>query len=990
MALRHVIAAALFDLDGVLVRTDELHYRAWKRLADEQGWRFNRRLNHALRGVPRMASLEKILAYNRCTLSEEQKAALADRKNEYYKELLRTLDKDAVLPGAEALLRALKERGILLALCSSSKNAREVVERLGLTSWFDTIVTGHDITQAKPDPEIFLRAAERLHVHPFHCVVFEDAAAGVKAALAAGMKCVGVGSAEELPQAPSVVANLTEVDPDAVIDTGRPTRLPVHPWKIVQQRWEPQRAGYWETIFALSNGLIGLRGTLEEDGSKLRALQTPGMYLNGIYAYEPYEHLWYFPGFATHKHAMLNLPDWRMIQVYINGTQVSVTSKHMRSFRRELDLREGVLSTYILWHDPQTAAPVEIVITRLVSMVRRHSAAITFSITPRESDVSVEFRYAVNEETRTSTLKQKKHFTKVASTLTPHGMSAEFSTLTSQQKFAMAVEYTLNGTAAEGVAAKPDNQLRYEPQWRLSTQVSAETTLTFAAHAAFFSSVETPEDMLRQSAEQQAQRDARDGFATLLQEQQAFWRTYWARADVRIDGAPADQQAVRFSLFHLRQSHPEDPRRSISANGLTGDHYCGHIFWDTEMYMLPHFLYTEPQLAKSLLMYRYHILDKARQRAREMGGSGAMFAWNSISGEECGIVFEASTAEYHLQSDIPFAIARYVDATDDAAFLRDYGAEIVFETARYMAGRGAYVPHKGNKFCINAVCGPDEYACGVNNNCYTNMLCQWHLRYAAAVYRWLRATYPTQWEGLIQRIGLTDKEVAAWERAAQRMYIPFNQRLGIHEQDDSFLSLDPVDMRTIPRFTDIREQLHPLNLWRIQVAKQADVVLLMFVLADQFSRKVKRANYEFYEPRTCHGSSLSPCIHSIVAAEIGKMDDAYTYFRHSAYMDLNDFKNNVHEGVHSACLGGTWMAVVHGFAGMRTDARGLSFAPTLPTAWRGYGFHIVYRGRHLRIEVRNHQARITLQRGDELDVRVYAQRMRLRRGQPYLCALKRS
>jgi len=220
------------------------------------------------------------------------------------------------------------------------------------------------------------------------------------------------------------------------------------------------------------------------------------------------------------------------------------------------------------------------------------------------------------------------------------------------------------------------------------------------------------------------------------------------------------------------------------------------------------------------------------------------------------------------------------------------------------------------------------------------------------------------------------------------MCVPFNKHLGIHEQDDSFLSLDPVDMRTIRRFTDIHETMHPLNLWRIQVAKQTDVVLLMFVLGDQFSTRVKRANYEFYEPRTCHGSSLSACIHSIVAAEIGKHDDAYQYFRHSAFMDLNDFKNNVAEGVHSACLGGTWMAVVNGFAGMRSDARGLSFAPMLPAAWTGYRFRIVHRGSRICVDVRDGTVRMILETGPALALRVYAKKIQLQCARPYACALR--
>jgi alpha,alpha-trehalose phosphorylase len=452
-------------------------------------------------------------------------------------------------------------------------------------------------------------------------------------------------------------------------------------------------------------------------------------------------------------------------------------------------------------------------------------------------------------------------------------------------------------------------------------------------------------------ARREALAAAEAGFEELCGEQERFWAAYWDTADIEVSGNVADQQALRFCLFHLRQSNPEDDRRSIGANAMTGDHYRGHVFWDTEMYLAPHFLYTEPKTVRSLLMYRYNILDMARRRAREMGGEGALYAWNSISGEECGVVFEASTAEYHLMAAIGWAVYRYVEATDDRDFLFNYGAEMLFETARFYAGRGCFVPARNGAFCINVVCGPDEYGCGVNNNCYTNVMAQWHLRYAAAVYERMGAEAPESLEALAARLDLKAADIELWKRAADHMYVPFNAALGIHEQDDSFLYLDPVDMSLVPRNTDIRETVHPLNLWRMQVVKQADVVLLMFVQGHQFTPDVKRANYEFYEPRTCHGSSLSACMHAIVAAEIGLHDDAYAYFRESVMMDLNDFKDNTGGGMHAACLGGTWMAVVNGFAGMRDYPDGLRFAPRVPAAWKGYRCRVLHRGSRIELRV---------------------------------------
>ena len=343
------------------------------------------------------------------------------------------------------------------------------------------------------------------------------------------------------------------------------------------------------------------------------------------------------------------------------------------------------------------------------------------------------------------------------------------------------------------------------------------------------------------------------------------------------------------------------------------------------------------------------------------------------------MVYEAATAEYHLVSDIAYAIWRYVLATGDKDFLYRYGAEILFETARFLSDRGKFIPLRDNKFCINVVCGPDEYGCGINNNCYTNMLAQWHFRYACRVYDEMRQIRPAQFADLATRIGLSDEERGLWQRAADNMYIPYNDGLGIHAQDDSFLYLDPVDMSKLPLFTDLRNHDHPLNLWRMQVAKQADVVLLMFVLGDQFSPS--RSG-----PTTSTTSRARTMAHRCrrrstawPRAEVGRLDDAYTYFRHSAFMDINDFKDNTAGGVHSACLGGTWMAVVNGFAGMRDYEGGLRFGPVLPRAWKGYRFKLRYRGRLIGVEVSPQKATYRLLDGESVEFRVGEQSIALSR-----------
>jgi alpha,alpha-trehalose phosphorylase len=473
-----------------------------------------------------------------------------------------------------------------------------------------------------------------------------------------------------------------------------------------------------------------------------------------------------------------------------------------------------------------------------------------------------------------------------------------------------------------------------------------------------------------------------DGFDALAAEQKAFWDRHWQTVDIEIDGCPADQQAMRFVMYQLRQNHPDDPLRSISATGLTGDNYFGMVFWDTEMFMLPYFLYNEPALAKSLLMYRCQHLDEARQRGRAMGGPGASFPWSTIDGLEANADTLVSYAQYHINADVAYGIWRYFLATGDDQFLYTHGAEVLFETARFMADVGAFVPMKGDRFCINFVTGPDEYNYAVNNNCYTNGMTQFLFEFAAETYERMSRDRPGELEAIRDKTGLKADDVRLWRRCAENMYMPFNEQLGIHEQDDTYLYRDPVNVRAYPQNYEIKQDMSLLQLGRLQVTKQADLILLMVTRGDCFSHEIKQANYDFYEPRTTHASSLSPAMHSIAAAELGRTDPMYRFFRQSAFLDLYDFKGNTPEGVHFACAGGTWMAVVNGFAGLRDWNDGVSFQPRIPDAWNSYRFKLLLRGRRVRIHVSRTHATFTLLDGEPITFTSAGQQVRLSQDEP--------
>ncbi len=970
--MKYNYQAVLFDLDGVVVTTDKYHYQAWKEIAAEKGWIFNKELNHKLRGVPRLESLEIILEDNHIILSREEKVALATRKNNYYIELLKNINSSDLYPGAVDFLKQLKSKGIKTALCSSSRNANLVIEALQLKDFFDAIVTGNDIRKGKPDPEIFQIAAQRLRVHHINCIVIEDASSGLKAALAAGMKCIGVGTAENLPEAEETFLNYQEIELNELLESGRIKRMVMDPWCIVETEINPKRSVYWESLFALSNGYMGVRGTYDEEHPEILPYSQQGMYINSVYDYLKYwNHVCNFKGLPERIHTMLNLWDWTIINLYVDGEKFSFSSGQISQYRRELNLKNGILNRTLIWESPQ-GKKLMLNSTRLVSMVRRHSAVIHYEVKPLNFSGMITLESvlkgkAVNNDYSFEPLLKQK------SGLADSIHYSLFSTKNTGIKIATVAGHVLSkDQATTHVDIKNDDLI-----FRMTFQASQEEAVSLDKQVCFFTSNEENEANLIPEALNTLKKDMKDGFAAIFLEQSRFWKDYWDISDIEIGANQSDQQVLRFNMFHLRQNHPEDDRLSISATGLTGNHYGGLVFWDTEMYMVPYFNYHEPKLVRNLLMYRYHILDRARERANQLDGLGGLYSWMSINGEETNVLPECSTAQYHINSDIAYAIWRYYISTNDREFLFKYGAEILFETARYLADRGKFISQRGDRFCINCVCGPDEYGCAVNNNSFTNMMAQFHFHFAVKVYEMMSRECPQIFAALAEKIALDNNEPAVWEKASDRMYIAFNEKLGIHEQDDSYLYRDPVDMSKLPRNFDIRYSYFPMNLWRMQITKQADVVLLMFVLGDKFSKEVKKANYEFYEPRTCHGSSLSPSIHSIIAAEIGLEEEAYDFFHQSLYMDISDFRKNTNGGIHFACLGGTWMAVINGFAGMRDYEDRLIFNPHLPKQWSFFKFKLLYRGRRLGISIEKDRSSFILLDGEPVTLFVFDKKVEL-------------
>jgi alpha,alpha-trehalose phosphorylase len=769
----------------------------------------------------------------------------------------------------------------------------------------------------------------------------------------------------------------------------------VDPWQIIEERLQPEHNKRSETIFALGNGFIGMRGTYEEGFNNPAGQSVNGTYLNGFYESETIRYPEIAYGFAENSQTMLNVSNGKIIRLTVEGEPFDLFSGAVLEYRRALDMQRGLLERVIGWRSP-AGRELRLEITRLVSFTRKHLAAIRYRVTPLNFSGAIELTSVLDGDvTNVPASKDPR----VGSGL--HGRVLEVAAIKAEGEYAVIQQGTQHSglSLACGIGHRLSAASIYSVQTaqgelaaQITYQVEAQAgeTVTLDKFIAYVTTQDYPVAALVQEAEAVVGAAREGGFDALQAEQAAYLQNFWNHADIEIEGDPALQQGLRFNMFHLLQSAGRDGKTNIAAKGVTGEGYEGHYFWDTEMYVVPFFLHIDPTIVRKLLEYRYSILDHARARARQMGHErGALFPWRTINGDECSAYFPAGTAQYHINADVAFAVKRYVEASGDEGFLLAGGAEILFETARLWASLGAYVPAKGDQFCINAVTGPDEYTAIVNNNLFTNMMAQENLWYAAQVAGWMNQNYPQESLALRSRLKLEADEVAGWQAAADRMYIPFDQSSGLYLQDDSFFDKAPWDFENTPDdHYPLLLHYHPLVIYRHQVCKQADLVLALFLLGSRFTAEDKRKNYDFYEQVTTHDSSLSSCIFSIVANEIGYHEQAYAYFVSTSRMDLDDYHRNVGDGVHIANMAGTWMGVVNGFAGLRVYDGVIHLHPTLPAQWGGYSFKLTLRGKLLRVQVKGGQVTLDLLEGDHLELVCYGQAAVVKAGAPVTLAVK--
>ena len=720
-----------------------------------------------------------------------------------------------------------------------------------------------------------------------------------------------------------------------------------------------------ETLFHNANGYLGVRGCLEEgvpeDWNTMR-----GMYVNGFYDVVDMKQAESLCNLTEEKDTMLNVADVQTVELYFGGERLSVLDPDT-SFTRLLDMDKGITQRDILRRGSD-GSEAHVRFTRMASFAEKnlftveceiHSLSFTGDITVRSLQKALVHNYSSPDDPRLGDTSSQL--------LSPAGScvrdgAAYLLTKTRRSGLSVCTGVKHDFPDGCGELCLDESELTATVTW--SAHIEPGETLRFVKYAVVTDSLRCGDCM----AENEKCLERVFGQVNVLYKKQAaYLSAFWESASMEIDSDDESQLAMCFNQYQLLQSCGGDSLCGTASKGLSGEGYEGHYFWDTEIYVLPFFTYTAPQLARRLLEYRYSTLPLARENARLMGHKqGALYPWRTISGRECSGFFPAGSAQYHINGDIACAVVRYYSATGDTDFLARFGGEILLETARLWMDTGNM---SGGRFIINDVTGPDEYTCIVNNNYYTNACARYNLLWAYRCSEILRKA--GLWEDLSEKLSVTDGELASFREAAEKMYLPYDEALGINPQDDSFLQKPVWDFAGTPRENyPLLLHYHPLYLYRHQVCKQADTILAYLLYGVNETRETMLRSFEYYEKITTHDSSLSNCIFSIVASRLGQREKAWSYFGESIKSDLVNSHGNTGDGIHTANMGGSYMMIVNGFAGMEISESGLSVDPFLPEAWRGYRFRIHYRDCLAEIAVRRGECSVRLLSGEKLEISV--------------------
>lgn len=784
------------------------------------------------------------------------------------------------------------------------------------------------------------------------------------------------------------------------------TRFPVDPWNLRETRYDPSDLGLTETLFSVGNGYLGLRGNVEEG----RDSYAHGTFINGLHEVWPIHHAEDAYGFAKVGQTIVNAPDAKIMRLYVDDEPLLLSVADLQKYERTLSFQDGVLTRELLWRTP-AGKHVQLRSRRMVSFAERHLALMDYEITLLDADaplvVSCEIlnrqdgqdEFHVKAAAMGSGFDPRRASNLAGRVLEPvskwegGGRSVlGYRVATSGMTLAVAADHSIETTDDVELLTQIDDDVA-KHVFRI--RGTAGTTTRITKVVSYHTSRVVPPLELVDRCRRTLDRARENGAEGVLAQQRAWLDDFWTRSDVVIEDQPALQQAVRWNLFQLIQAAARAEGTGIPAKGVTGSGYDGHYFWDTEIYVLPFLTYTSPSYARNALRFRYTMLDAARRRAVDLNQRGALYPWRTINGEEASAYYAAGTAQYHIDADIAHAVSQYVAASGDRDFLAREAIDVLVETARLWADLGFWRRTDGAQgselFHIHGVTGPDEYTAVVNDNLFTNVMARANLRAAVRNLRWLAEFEPDAYALVRQRLALSEDEIEEFARAAEAMHVPFDEGLGIHPQDDDFLSKELWDLpNTPPDKRPLLLHYHPLVIYRHQVLKQADVVLALYLQGDEFSLEDKLADFDYYDPLTTGDSTLSAVVQSIIAAEVGYAELAERYFMAALHVDLADLHHNADAGVHVASLGGLWQALVAGFGGLRDYLSVWSFDPRLPAGWPSLTFPLTLQGNRVRVKVEHEQITFDLETGtaDSLPLTVQGRGVTVTRGTPLVVPLE--
>jgi alpha,alpha-trehalose phosphorylase len=771
-------------------------------------------------------------------------------------------------------------------------------------------------------------------------------------------------------------------------------RFPIDEWRLVERAPSDHDMGATETLFSVGNGYLGMRGNPEEG----RPAYSHGTFINGFHETWPIQHAEEAFGFARTGQTTVNVPDAKVIKLYVDDEPLSLPVADLLEYERSLDFREGILRRRLVWRTP-SGKRVQVEATRMVSFTERHLAMMSLKVTMLDGTAPIVVSSQVLNR-QDGMDEYAKHGTgggkvdpRRASAFDNRVLEPEddwnsdrrmilgYRCAHSRMTLAVAADHTIDteNSFEELISTEPDVGKQV---YRVTARPGVPILVTKAV--AYHTSRAVPVRELFDRCRRTLDR-VRDRGTDAIHAEQAEWLTaFWANSDVVVAGEPAAQQAIRWSLFQLAQAAARADQLGIPAKGVSGSGYEGHYFWDTEIYVVPFLVFTNPTMARNALRFRVNMMDAARERARVLSQRGVLFPWRTINGEEASAYYAAGTAQYHIDADVAYAFAKYADITGDADFMHRQGIDVLVETARMWADLGFWrVLGTRREFHIHGVTGPDEYTTVVNNNLFTNVMARFNLARAAELLREMERDAPAMHDLAVVRLGITPDEVAEWEACAHGMCIPYDDTLEVHPQDDHFLDRELWDLEiTPPELRPLLLHFHPLVIYRFQVLKQADVVLALFLQGEQFTSSEKRANFEYYDPITTGDSTLSAVVQSIIAAEVGYHEMAVRYFLTGLFVDIADLHRNTADGVHVASAGGVWNALVFGFAGMRDYRGSITFDPRLPESWSELTFPLRIRGTRVRVRLVTEAIEFTVEEGEAVDLSVRDEAVRVLAGHP--------